>query len=199
MNPYLTLMQDSLRYYKVVEALEELDLPVYLPEYLSEVNPSSNLPYHGHQHALTVALRAFEGAKYHNIDAHEIKLIFIAALFHDFNHLGASGVCDSKNISRSIEGFKEHKNFFTDLSPEDEQRIESLILSTMFPHGSSETTTLSEMILQDSDMMQTLEIDGQRFLDGLNKEHGTARTFQENQTFLEGFTFKTQWGLQKFV
>lgn len=190
-NPYLYVMQDCVRDIKARYILETYGISSSLIDYLNFFNNSSDAPYHGHQHALTVMINSYNGAKIHNLCFNETKLLLIAALFHDFNHLSGKAASDAENICLAVEGFKTHNDFFTCLTESEIKRVEKLIKSTTFPHTNPKD--LTESLLQDSDMLQTLEPDGSRFLEGLSIESGQSRSVECNDAFLNNFHFNTPW------
>lgn len=184
---------DLEREARVRTVLNSLGIPDAVIETISLKNPSAHAPYHGYQHLLTVTLNCWEGAQYLGLDSAQAKDLVIAALFHDFGHLQQRTVQDSANIEAAVVGVRKHFPVcLTSLTEEETERVIGLIRATEFPHA--EATSLSAGIIQDADMMQTLEPDGQRFLSGLSAERGRRITSAQNEEFLDSYEPKTEWG-----
>lgn len=49
-------------------------------------NPSINAPYHNNIHTTSVVLNSYEGRKIEKVN--NPKLLVVAAVFHDFDHIG---------------------------------------------------------------------------------------------------------------
>jgi hypothetical protein len=176
--------------------LAELNLPIGLLEVASLKNSSAHAPYHGSQHLLTVALNCKEAAEYHALDQAASRPLILAALFHDFAHLLNKTVQDSVNVEAAVSGMLNFLPMGADELPEDEiKEAISLIRATEFPHHAA--SNISEGIIQDADMMQTLEPDGQRFLDGLSTERGRRITVAQNDEFMDSIQGNTEWGRKK--
>lgn len=187
---------DLNRQNKAASMLEKMDIPASLLDVVSLKNPAAHAPYHGYQHLLTVALNCKEAAEYHELDRATTRALIIAALFHDYGHLLQQTVQDARNIEAAVTGAMRFlPEIITSISETEMTLVLSLIQSTEFPHKEAET--LAGQIIQDADMMQTLEPDGDRFLDGLGAERGRRITVEQNEAFLDTYPGNTEWGRAK--
>lgn len=125
------------------------DLKVYFRIIMRAPNVLN--PYHGIRHMLHVLWECYVGAIALGIDGDKLRCLLIAALFHDYDHMGQPGD-DSINIERAVAGMKAH------LLPEDkkhETKIESLIRCTEYPHSGDPSSNL-HALLRDVDLAQGL-------------------------------------------
>lgn len=187
---------DLKREKRIRAVISELGLPTNVLDVVSLGNPSSHAPYHGYQHLLTVALNCKEAADYHGLDRESVRPLVLAALFHDFGHLLQSTVQDALNIEKAVEGAMKHLPGIEGLSDREIESVISLIRATEYPYTGTDTT-LPARIIQDADMMQTLEPDGKRFLDGLSSERRRRITVEQNESFLDSIPGNTEWGRKK--
>lgn len=188
--------QDMIRQRKTVAILEELEIPVSVLDVVSLKNPSAHAPYHGYQHLLTVAINCKEAAEYHELALSDTRALVIAALFHDYGHLLQQTVHDSLNIDAAVAGVLRFlPGIMTSISEDEMALVLSLIRATELPH--KEAGTVAGKIIQDADMMQTLEPDGQLFLRGLGEERGRRITVEQNESFLDTYPGNTEWGQKK--
>lgn len=186
---------------KVKIILNHLGLTYDYISYLEKHNKGMNNPYHNLEHCYTIAIRSIEGAIVHSLPTIEQRKIFIAALFHDFNHT-AGKLTDDKNIELAIKGLssffnnhlKEHadssllgKNALNDMS--------EIIKVTQYPFIHT-PKTLSEKIIRDADLMQYFEIDYQKFIDGLGEELNLSITKEQTKDFILKQETHTEWGKQ---
>jgi hypothetical protein len=184
---------DLNRQHRISVMLEELEVPASVLDVISLKNPAAHAPYHGYQHLLTVALNCKEAAEYHELDRATTRALVIAALFHDYGHLLQQTVQDARNIEAAVAGaMRLLPEIMADISEDEMALVVSLIHATEFPHR--EAGTLAEKIIQDADMMQTLEPDGQLFLRGLGEERGRIITVEQNEAFLDTYPGNTEWG-----
>lgn len=124
-------------------------------------NPSADLPYHGAAHGVTVALRSAEAAERAGIPPENIRPLLLAGLFHDAGYV--PGYDEDDNIDRAVR-------FATSVLGGEDKEIETLIRSTSFPHLAPPSSLAA--IIQDADLLQGIEPDGERFLVGLKEERG---------------------------
>jgi hypothetical protein len=177
---------------RIRSVLDALMIPEAVLETISLQNPSARAPYHGYQHLLTVTLNCWEGAAYAGLDAATTRDLILAALFHDFGHFQRT-VRDSLNIEAAVAGvLNNFPKCLPELTVLETERVLALIRATEYPHGA--TDSVAAGIIQDADMMQTLEPDGTRFLDGLGKEMGRRITAAQNEEFLNAYEPRTEWG-----
>lgn len=157
-------------------------------------NPARNLPYHNSQHCLTVAIRAYQGAIHHHLSLKKQKLLFLAGLYHDWDHTGEK-VDDCINIERSLKYVKHILNQKdTTLSVKEIQDIIRLIDATGFPHRKA--NLLDEKIIQDADFLQYIEPDSKRFIQGLGTEFSYPVTVESTKVFLRSVHLNTSWAVQ---
>lgn len=178
---------------RIRSVLAELQIPEAVLDVISLQNPSAHAPYHGYQHLLTVTLNCRAGADYLGLDTADTRLLVLAALFHDFGHLQQPDVHDSANIEAAVAGALAHlPKCMPEPSAVGIGRVIDLVRATEFPH--TVAGSVPAAIIQDADMMQTLEPDGQRFLDGLGQEKGRRITAAQNDDFLDSYQPRTEWG-----
>jgi hypothetical protein len=158
------------------------------------LNPSSNLPYHNNQHAFTVALNVVEGAEQHGLSVDEKRLLFIAALYHDWDHTGTAD--EKENIRRAVEGCLDGMRE-DDESEADRWTVMLLIYATAQYFYNPPSLSLMKRLLRDADLMQNVEPDREIFFRGLSKELGMAVDADTTQEFLRKHVFLTSWGKQK--
>lgn len=157
-------------------------------------------PYHNFRHMTHVLWLCYQACGYYQakLSPHTMRMLLIAAMFHDFDHSGLSGN-DDLNIERAVRGLKKH------IAPEDEPHAEcisELIRTTEFPHkGDSAGLPLTARILRDADMCQALSsVWIQQVAFGLAAEWGKTpiEVLNAQESFLYGLTFNTRWAEQMF-
>ena len=159
---------------------------------VTDGNTARDLPYHGVQHLFTTTLNAYDGALAEGLTGLEIHLLLTAALYHDVDHTGGPGP-DSVNVAAAVRAFHLTRSTFNaHLRSDHADLIEQLIAETVMPHVSP-TSKLSA-ILQDADLLQTLEPDGPRFVAGLREELGGFPTDERSLEFIRTAEFNTDWG-----
>ncbi len=161
--------------------------------------PNADAPYHNVRHMLHVLWEAYDGGVHMGLSKDELRVLLIAAIMHDYNHVGQKGD-DSVNIERSIRAL--HMNAL------EEDRalifdIENIIRATQYPYveNDPQKLTLSQRILRDADQSQTFSLVWvQSIVYGLSKELDiTPRKMLEFQIpFLQKLSFFTLWGENKF-
>jgi hypothetical protein len=165
-------------------------------------NNASNLdnPYHNFRHMFHVLWLCHEACRFYRDELHrrEQRNLLIAAVFHDFDHLGEAGP-DQFNIDRAIAGLRRH------IAPEDIPHlatIEALIQATHYPYTvASDSLDLPARIIRDADVGQTLNAAWiQQVIFGLAAEWGkTPMELLEMQApFLSGLRFNTEWARSIF-
>ena len=160
-------------------------------------NPSAGKPYHGFQHLLTVAGRAFDGGLAYELPKQSCRNLLLAGLFHDVGHRQVDD--DWANIETAVAALHrahtEHR-----LGPADDQDVKAitrLIGSTCFPYTEA-AHNLEEAILRDADLMQTLEPDAPRWLAALATETGRPVTTESTREFFLRTGVHTEWGRYQF-
>jgi len=157
-------------------------------------NPSSNLPYHNNQHAFTVAVNVVEGAEAHSLSDEQKRLLFIAALYHDWDHTGTRD--EKENIRRAVEGCLAGMREDNE-SEADRWTVMLLIYATAQYFYNPPTLPLMKRLLRDADMMQNMEPDRETFFRGLSKELGIVVDADTTFEFLNKHVFLTVWGKEK--
>jgi hypothetical protein len=161
--------------------------------------PNADAPYHNVRHMLHVLWEAYDGGVHMGLTPLELRILLIAAIMHDYNHIGQKGD-DSVNIERSIRALH------TNCLEEDRHLIfdiENIIRATQYPYVETDPSklTLSQRILRDADQSQTFSLVWvQSIVYGLSKELDiTPRKMLEFQVpFLQKLSFFTPWGENKF-
>lgn len=161
--------------------------------------PNANAPYHNVRHMLHVLWEAYDGGVHMGLEARELRVLLIAAIMHDYNHIGQKAD-DSLNIERSIRALHTHA-LEEDLSLMFD--IENIIKATQYPYVETDPLklTLSQKILRDADQSQTFSLVWvQSIVYDLSKELDiTPRKMLEFQIpFLTKLEFFTPWGRNKF-
>ena len=135
-----------------LELIKKFKLDNYLSFFLTK-NKAIDAPYHNLYHTFCVIENCFKISKDENLSEPEIRILVLAALFHDFGHSHGKET-DDKNVKLAQEKFLEASQE----SDEDNNKIIELILATQYPYViSDEKLSLSQKILRDADMMQMFE------------------------------------------
>lgn len=127
-------------------------------DFVESNNPSGKLPYHCNVHQYLVAVGAYRllHVSANRVDKREAAELFVAGLFHDYNHSG--GVLpDDQNIERAIEGFQQYAPQMP--SHLSEAAIISLIRSTEWP-WKNEHYHRHQDVLRDADILASAEAAG---------------------------------------
>jgi hypothetical protein len=191
MNPI-----EELRKQKTYRIASELGIHSSVVDYVLTNNTAANAPYHNNQHLLTVANNVYDCGYHYGQDQHTLKLLFLAGLFHDFNH-SVNKYKDQINVTLSVNGFIESLPYLNlQLSRIDIERICQLILATEYPHPSvsnvHELDATNKYMLRDADIIQTLAPDGNNFTEGLFIETGLRLSEEEKIKFIKS-SIKTEW------
>lgn len=129
-----------------------------------EQNPSGDLPYHGNQHQIVVALLCFRGARIHQLEMEEMRAVFLAALFHDYGY----DLKETEAVNIAVAKDFAYK-LTTELGNSQlSARVVELISETEVPRTEPKSTAAS--ILQDADLLMVSQPDFGRFLIGLSQE-----------------------------
>lgn len=180
------MKNDFKRVVAMYAVFKELGLDANMVSQAYIVNNSNDHPYHNFQHLLTVALRAFEGGKFYNLPVEELQALVIAGLTHDAMYV----IGESEDVN-----IKAATNFSVLLCEENSinhntiELVKSLIQATEFPHNKVES--VQEQIIQDADLMQSLEEDCEKFLNGLCVEKDDPNIADPRFPGIDGFN--TDW------
>lgn len=148
-----------------LQIIKKYKLEDYFKILITE-NKGNNNPYHNFYHTCCVIKNCYFIAKSENIYDKKIRLILIAATFHDFNHSGGK-LSDDKNVKIAIDSFKK----YTKESEADNFYIENIIKSTQFPYNKNDKLSISQKVIRDADILQRFEENWmQQYIFGLNKE-----------------------------
>lgn len=172
--------------------LDKLDLVPDHLSYVRSVNPSRSLPYHGYQHLLTVAIACFKSGEYYfGNNVKQIRPLFLAGLYHDWDHSG-NKYADSINVARAIVGMTKAMEELETLDNSTISEIASLIAITEFPIRRFPITQ-SEKIIIDADKMQWVESDFERWSTGLGQELNIEISWESTRKFLNKEPLYTSW------
>lgn len=184
---------DRERDIKIHSILGDLGISTSVLFLIGECNPSAYKAYHGYQHLVTTAINADLGARKYGFDRSYRRAIVLAALFHDHSHgLRAALNPHDAELNNVQEAIKQWGHLISNRYDEKfKVLVGVLIEATFFPHNPPRSVL--QAIIQDADLLQTLEPDGTRFLKGLNEEDGVQRTPAQDRKFLEAHPFNTEW------
>jgi hypothetical protein len=132
-----------------------------------------------------------------------MRILLVAALFHDFDHPGhphpGEKDPDRINIEISITSLRRH------IAPADRAllpEIEALIKATQFPYKiTSDKLDLLGKIIRDADLAQALSPTWiQQVIIGLAREWGVTplEALRGQASFLGALPFNTRWARQLF-
>lgn len=145
-------------------------------DYVCTQNSSAFLPYHNIHHALNMVKWICRfNAMAPDVDALpylEMRVLLIAALFHDFDHSGGRKE-DSDNIRIARHAFQVFisKNIEIDvqLTIDEIEVVDSLIAVTQFPFI-HRPKTRSAKLIRDADLFGSFEVHCVDILKGLKQE-----------------------------
>jgi len=160
-------------------------------------NPSAGLPYHNNQHAYSVALLSYQGGVENGLELDELKLLFIASLFHDWNHTGGRS-SEQVNLANAVEGALRLMRL--QKHPEkDLWTVMFLIYATdnRFDRTGSPSYPLMKQIIADADILQNVEPDYGWFISGLSVELNAPITLESTRKFMAEHNFHTNWARSK--
>jgi hypothetical protein len=212
----MTTIQSYINSSLIQDYIENLELGLH-PEMLQPVldslniswvkdvlkkNPSINAPYHNNKHTTSVILNSYEGGRLEKVD--NLKLLVIAAGFHDFDHIGKVDN-DHISIPKAIAALNIYAKEY--LSENDLEIVSNLISSTYYPYK-NEPFNVEEKILRDADLMQIYEKVDSTLLEiyaGLRKEIEASKNIEissnefieMNKKFHSNVSWYTQWAKSK--
>lgn len=180
-------------------------------EFFLEFNPSNDAPYHNLYHTYCMVLNCMEGAYHEKLTESEVRIVLVAALFHDFDHTMGKEP-DQINIQRALKGLESgHRMAKAQghaLTDDEIDVVRTCIGITKYPYEAEPLTPL-EKIIRDADLMQPYETDKavlvKQYL-GLKAEVQVAKkvTFT-NEEFSQGMrawldkevVWHTDWAKEK--
>lgn len=187
----------ATRLAKVQTALEQLNLHPHHAHVISHDNPSASLPYHNVGHCCTVALNCYEGAVWHELSHEKTRLLFLAGLYHDYNH-SAGKYSDHVNIANAIAGAVQWCSQLESFSGREMDIMADNIRATVYPHVLFKgKRNLCQSIICDADHMQYLEPDAESFIKGIGDETGKPADAVSTGQFLLAYKPHTLWGMEK--
>lgn len=158
-------------------------------------NPGDKNAYHNNQHQAIVALHAHRlGTQHLDKFSGLTRALFVAGLFHDFDHTGNPRLPDSANIERAIVGWRNEvagvRTFTGHITPS----VESFIRSTVH-NFDLETIPVGETreaarIIRECDYAYLLEPDKNVWVPRLSEETGRIITREVNDAFLSSLEFR---------
>lgn len=204
------LLQSSIIVDPIEEAvgyLHQLSLDQYIP--VAKRGLHVFAPYHNLTHELLVVYHAVNAYRhYHCSEPHqtklsELRLLALAALFHDHNH-SAGTTKDTANIDRALKCV----NNLSNISQEDLLTINTLIQKTEFTDGKFPYSPMNfiQKCLRDADLCMIYTNEGRRLLMELPREvdggfslyRRSKKEIKEwltkNQEFLESCEMFTEYG-----
>lgn len=189
----------ATRIAKVNAVLKQLNLNVHHTHVISHENPSASLPYHNAGHCCTVALNCYEGAVRHELNHEKTRLLFIAGLYHDYNH-SAGKYSDYVNIANAISGAVHWCSQLESFSGREMDVIADNIRATVYPGVLFKgQRNLCQSIICDADHMQYLEPDAESFMEGIGSETGKPVDAVSTGQFLLAYKPHTLWGVEKLA
>lgn len=159
--------------------------------------PNIHHGYHGLRHMLHVTWVCYQACNYYSMEQlskRQMRNLLIAALFHDYDHVGQPGD-DAINLNVAVAAMRKY------LLPFDGQfadAIERIMRVTQYPHVDLDhEKSLEQSIIRDADMSQAL---GPAWigdiLAGYGSELGktTIEMLEQQEKFLAGVRFSSDFG-----
>jgi HD superfamily phosphodiesterase len=179
-----------------VDIIKKYNLEPYLKIIITKNNGNYN-DYHNIYHIITVVKNTYLIAIDEKISDTDIRLLLIAAMFHDFDHSGGKIKDDAENIKSAIDAFYK----YTKESDINNDFVVNIIKCTQFPYKEDEILTKYQKIIRDADMLQWVEDNFiQQILLGLSKEYGgiiSVNSLENQIKFMKNTKFFTNFARQK--
>ena len=158
-------------------------------------NESVNLPYHNTRHLIKVFDSCMEIARGYNLSEHDLVVLGVAALFHDYNHSGGK-LTDAENVQIAIDEFNKFYELNKDLFDGIHYiSIGHLITYTEFPKTKEPENDIQK-ILMDADLIQAFDIDWFLYaVKGLSMERGVTvqKALVDQTNFINNVSFYTRY------
>lgn len=173
---------------RFLEIIKKYKLERYI-KYILDESTSNLLPYHNLYHVMSVVEYIHDISISENIYKTEVRLLVIAALFHDFNHSGGK-LKDAENVKNAIKAFE-------DISEEndiDNKFITDVIKATEYPYVIDEPNIYQE-IIRDADLLQGSKDNWiQQIVLGLSSEfkQDISKFIDVQSNFLKDLKFNTK-------
>lgn len=186
------------------ERLYEGDLIPYFQILFFKARNLNN-PYHNFRHTTHVLWLCYNACRYYRdeLTPLRMRILLIAALFHDFDHPGhphpGEENPDAINIAIAIAGLRQYITTSDHaLLPE----IEALVEATHFPYKiDGGELDLPSKIIRDADLAQALSpVWIQQVVLGLAQEWRVTpvEVLKAQASFLANLPFNTEWARQLF-
>lgn len=144
---------NDIKIYDNNEVLSVISNNILLSEafrYIVNNSSSNNLPYHNIKHCVDVMGMCM------TIDNTFDSSLFIAALFHDFNHSGGK-LIDEDNIQMAIDGLTDYFYESDYLTEKEQLEAIHIIEATQYPYViKKEDLSKKQSIIRDADLMVSL-------------------------------------------
>jgi hypothetical protein len=186
------------------EGLYQGNLTFYFRTLFFEADNLNN-PYHNLRHMLHVLWLCYNACRYYRdqLTPRRMRILLIAALFHDFDHPGrphpGEEDPDRINIAIAITGLRRY------IMPEDRAllpAIEELVEATHYPYKiDSDKLDLFGKIIRDADRAQALSpVWIQQVVIGLAREWKVKplEVLRAQRNFLGTLSFNTEWARRLF-
>jgi hypothetical protein len=133
--------------------IDKYNLNGYLAYFIKHNKGNMN-PYHNLYHMQCVVENTYLLTQGSELTEKEIRILLIAAMFHDFNHTTNKDT-ESSNIADAIRGL--HK-CCVELGEYFDLKYVDLINNTSYPYTKSASElTFGEQVLRDADMLQCFD------------------------------------------
>lgn len=184
-------MQNELKIIKL------FNLEKYFKELLLN-NKANTAPYHNYFHTSCVMRNAYFIGKSLDMNFNELRMLCIAALFHDFNH-SKGKLKDNENVQIAID-------YFLSISSETDElniQIVDIIKATEYPYTIEDSNlSIFQKAIRDADMLQCFESNYiQQCIFGLmNTEFKVPfeKSLDGQIDFFQKMHFYTEYGQSKY-
>lgn len=194
MNETLALMKRSYKertedpYSALRRVAVPLGLSVEVLWLALQKNQSKDLPYHGNFHNMDVAFDALILAQQENIAFRDRPYLFIAGLFHDYNHSGGT-LTDTENVINAVKAFRKYSTLLLKSSSEADY-VAELIYATNTDNKRM-VGTFEEGLLKDADLTGWTYLPFKEHASALSAELGIKVNEHTTKAFIQGSLFYT--------
>jgi hypothetical protein len=161
--------------------------------------------YHNKLHSYQVALNCFEGGLYCKIPTSQLKVLLVAALYHDADH-SYGATADSVNITNAIRALEEDNKSLPvkkQLYQEELEIAFKIIRKTHFPYKDKAGDNDLFKIIRDADLMSVLTEDKEWRLqlvkglfnesNGFSDKNGLILFKEKQEAFVSKIVWNTPW------
>jgi hypothetical protein len=191
--------EESLKRLAKLDAIfKELNLSSYHLTNIKAFN--STQPYHNYQHMITVAINCYEAGVQYQLAPHALRMLVIAALYHDIDHTGNGIIPDAVNIEKAVALTEVLliSEIEPTVTPQEIIKIQNLIRSTETGTGKTPATLL-EQIIHDSDLLQSTEEDHEQWFTALTQETGYLVNIETTIEWYKTQKLYTTWGQNRLA